>query len=291
MSAARKGYVVGQWEPLAVRIPLDMRRFVTQLRRMKDRSGLTVPGLAAKTAQSAETWERALAGQQLPPLDAVEVLAQASGADYDRVRALWRLAETAGERGRGRPVPYPDPLDPLSAEDGLPGRRRRMLLLASAGILAAAALAAVLLTAGTSTGRSPAEKAGPTPSGPVASQDAPGRPSGAQAAPGSGGTSAVPVRSAPAPAGSATDTPATPGGRPSVIATTPPARSGTAPGTDPAGPGAVTTTPPANATPSGGGTPSAEPSPSATTPPPTTPAPTPTPTRQCLLNLLGICIG
>jgi len=121
---------------LADRIPVDMRRLATQLRRMKDRSGLTVPALAARTAQSAEAWELVLAGRQLPPLDAVEVLAQASGADYERIGALWRLAEKAGtasgDRGRGKPVPYPDPLDPLGAEEGLPGGNRRMLLLVTA---------------------------------------------------------------------------------------------------------------------------------------------------------------
>ena len=163
---------MGQWKPLADDIPVDMRRLATQLRRMKDRSGLTVPALAARTAQAAEAWELVLAGRQLPPLDAVEVLAQASGADYERIGALWRLAEKAGtaggDRGRGKPVPYPDPLDPLGAEEGLPGGNRRMLLLVTAGVLAAVALIAVLLTAGTSTGRAPRQDAGPTESATVA---------------------------------------------------------------------------------------------------------------------------
>ncbi|SCD40174.1 Helix-turn-helix domain-containing protein, partial [Streptomyces sp. DvalAA-14] len=171
---------MGQWEPLADRIPVDVRRLATQLRRMKDRSGLTVPALAARTAQSAGTWESALAGRRLPPLDAVEVLAQASGADYDRIDALWKLAEKAaagqGDRVPGRPVPYPDPLDPLGAEDGLPRRGRRVLLLAVVGTLAAAALVAVLLTAGPSTGRAPA---GSTPSAAVAAPGAPARTAGA----------------------------------------------------------------------------------------------------------------
>ena len=157
---------MAQWEPLADRIPVDMRRLATQLRRMKDRSGLTVPALAARTAQSTEAWERVLAARQLPPLDAVEVLAQASGADYDRIGALWRLAEKAstgtGDRGRGKPVPHPDPLDPLGSDEGLPNRRRRLLLLGAVGLLAVGALIAVLLTAGPSTGRAPGGEAGPS---------------------------------------------------------------------------------------------------------------------------------
>ncbi|MFJ1585550.1 helix-turn-helix domain-containing protein [Streptomyces sp. NPDC088197] len=158
---------MGQWEPLAERIPVDVRRLAVQLRRMKDRGGLTVPALAARTAQSAESWEKYLNGRQLPPLDAVEVLAQASGADYDRVGALWKLAEKAatgtGDRGRGKPVPHPDPLDPLGPEEGLPGnRRRRALLFGTAGVLAIGAAVTVLLAAGPSTGRAPVPEAAPT---------------------------------------------------------------------------------------------------------------------------------
>jgi transcriptional regulator with XRE-family HTH domain len=160
---------MGQWEPLADRIPVDVRRLATQLRRMKDRSGLTVPALAARTAQSAESWEQYLHGRQLPPLDAVETLAQASGADYDRIGALWKLAEKAsagaGDRVRGKPVPHPDPLDPLSAADGLPHRRRRALLLGLVAVLAVGAVLAVLFAAGSSTGRAPATDAGPTATG------------------------------------------------------------------------------------------------------------------------------
>jgi transcriptional regulator with XRE-family HTH domain len=162
---------MGQWEPLADHIPLDVRRLATQLRRMKDRSGLTVPALAARTGQSAETWSLALAGLRLPPLDAVEALAQASGADYDRTGALYALAERAqaghGDRGRGKPVPDPDPLDPLGPQEGLPGHRRRLLMLAITGLLAAVALVGVMVTAGPSTGRAPARRDG----GPVGSTD------------------------------------------------------------------------------------------------------------------------
>jgi len=284
---------VAQWEPLADRSPVDMRRLATQLRRMKDRSGLTVPALAARTAQSAETWERALAGRHLPPLDAVEVLAQASGADYDRVGALWKLAEKAatgsGDRGRGKPLPNPDPLDPLGAEEGLPHRSRRLLLLATVGLLAAAALVAVLLTAGPSTGRVPPGTAGPTVTGAAVPEGGTPRPSGSGShVPGgsSGGTTAIggpaggsaPAGDRPSPASeSLSPAPGTP---------TTPARAGGA-SDGPAPPGAgvpaggSTTAPPATT-----GGPSA--------PPSTSPAPSPSPTHSqlCLgLILLGVCVG
>jgi hypothetical protein len=255
---------------------------------MKDRSGLTVPALAARTAQTAEVWERAFAGRQLPPLDAVEVLAQASGADYERIGALWRLAEKAaagtGDRARGRPVPYPDPLDPLGPEEGMPGRRRRFLLLGAVALLAAAALVAVILTAGTSTSQAPAGEARPTVStAPAAGRPGAGAPS---AGPGASGT-AAPGTAAPGDVSPGrTDQPSEQSG-----VTSPPGP----PGTEPAA-GDGTGTVPSGAPPASGGTgggatypPSSPPATSTTTA-----GATPGPTRSglCLgLILLGICIG
>ncbi|SHK64143.1 helix-turn-helix domain-containing protein [Actinacidiphila paucisporea] len=274
---------MGQWEPLADRIPLDMRRLATQLRRMKDRSGLTVPALAARTAESADAWAGYLAAAKVPPLAAVEVLAQACGADYDRVGALWKLAEKAstgtGDRGRDKPVPQPDPLDPLSAQDAMPARRRRFLLLAAAGVLAVAALLAVVLMAGTSNGRAPGGDAdspgkggtasgAPLPSAPPrgrtpAAQD-PGGPGGADTSSGAPVDTAAAVPPAPGPA-----TPAAP----AATATSAPP-SGTP---VPTAPGTTTSAAP-SATPTATATPSATPS--------------PTHTGLCLgLILLGVCVG
>lgn len=284
---------MGQWEPLANRIPLDVRRLATQLRRMKDRSGLTVPALAARTGQSAETWSLALAGRRLPPLDAVEVLAQASGADYDRIGALWRLAEKAeagtGDRGSGKPVPYPDPLDPLGPQEGLPGRRRRFLLLAVVAVLAAAALAGVMLTAGPSDGHAPAFRDAGGPSAPsVAGPD----PSSSGSGP-VGGTSAVPA------ATGGPDSPATAPGAPGGAGLP---SSGAAPVSPGAGRGGATPGPggtaagggPGGSTsaPSGGGTPGTPATTPATPAPPTTTPPSPTRSGLCLsVIVLGVCVG
>jgi hypothetical protein len=295
-----------RWQPLADRIPVDMRRLATQLRRMKDRSGLTVPALAARTAQSAESWERAFAGRHLPPLDAVEVLAQASGADYDRIGALWKLAEKSasgpGDRGRGKPVPYPDPLDPLGQEEGLPRRGHRMLLLSTLGVLAVAALVAVLLTAGPSTGRVPPGTAGPSAPGGLTPGGTAGASGGSPAGGGSsggatggtgggsGGTTAYaggnPTGGAsagdrPSPAmGSLSPSPAppaTPGSGAATTAPPPPDSGGTA-GTTPA--------PPAT---SAGGDGPGKPS---TGPSSTSPSPSASSSQLCLgLILLGVCIG
>jgi hypothetical protein len=296
---------------LADRIPVDTRRLATQLRRMKDRSGLTVPALAARTAQSAEAWELVLAGRQLPPLDAVEVLAQASGADYERIGALWHLAEKAGtasgDRGRGKPVPYPDPLDPLGAEEGLPGGNRRMLLLVTAGVLAAVALIAVLLTAGTSTGRAPRENAGPTESASVAPSGgsqrggSPGGSSDASSGGSSGGTDASGGSGSGGGTGSAasggnpgTDMGGSGGQSSAALGSTSPS-----PGGVPSGP--ATSAPPASSAPADGGTGSGDTGSGGTgsgggTPsdPPTSPTPSPTQTQSglCLgVILLNICVG
>ncbi|HEY3478957.1 MAG TPA: helix-turn-helix transcriptional regulator [Streptomyces sp.] len=283
---------MAQWEPLADRIPVDVRRLATQLRRMKDRSGLTVPALAARTSQPAEAWERYLNGRHLPPLDAVEVLAQASGADYERLGALWRLAEKAtsgsGDRGRGKPVPYPDPLDPLSAEEGLPRRRRRALLLITCGVLAVGALLAVLLAAVPSNGRSPERDAGATQT-PRAATSMPrgASPSARAVTAGQGGGSdrGTPADgptggdATPAPDGHTTPLP---GGGPSPSAT----RPGPGPGgsSAPGAPGAPTI--PGSGTPTttaGGG--------SGNVPPPSSPA-SPTSNGICLsVLILGVCLG
>ena len=256
-----------QWEPLAKHLPVEARRLATQLRRMKDRSAMTVPALAARTAQDVTMWERALAAQQLPPLHAVEVLAQACGADYDRITALWKLAEraAAGTRADTSPVPYPDPLDPLGPEEGLPSRRRYFVLLGAAGLLAAAALVAVTLTAGRSTGRAPTGESAPTaPSraaGPATT--APGHPS-------SGAPTAAPRTVLPAT--KPTSTPRTPSAR--------------AAGDPNPKPKPSTGTPPTSAPPTAPTTPPTTPPTSA---PPTA---TPTPTDLCLsLIVLGVCLG
>lgn len=275
---------MGQWEPLADRIPLDMRRLATQLRRMKDRSGLTVPALAARTADSADGWAGYLAASKVPPLAAVEVLAQASGADYDRVRALWKLAEKAaagsGDRLRGKPLPQPDPLDPLGAADGLPSGRRRVVLFAAAGALAVVALLAVVLMAGTSSSRTPAGDAGTTGDSATAPGvgTAPGAPRGRTPASNSG----VP--------GSDTGTVTDPGTAPPGDTLPPPP-----PSTAPARPGTpsadATTAPAAGApTPTASGSAAATPTGTGTTAPTATPSPTHT--GLCLgLIVVGICIG
>ncbi|MEU7131891.1 helix-turn-helix domain-containing protein [Streptomyces sp. NPDC046261] len=119
-----------------------VRQLVVQLRRLKDRSGLSLAALAAKTSYSRSSWERYLNGKQLPPADAVEQLALVCGADPVRLLVLhevaadaWSEEAPAGEAGA---------LDD-DAERARRGGRRRTWALVGAVIALSVALVATLL--------------------------------------------------------------------------------------------------------------------------------------------------
>ena len=246
---------MGEWEPLVDRAPVDVRRLATQLRRMKDRSGLTLEGLAERTAQSAEAWESYLDARSVPPHFAVKALAQASGADHERVTALWKLARRA-RRGRGKPLPVPDPLDPLTAEEGLPARGGRFAAVAALGLLGLAAFLTVLLAAAPGTTRTPPPGAAPSAAATASPSPASSLPAGTPAT--------LPPSTPPAPRSPSTPPPA--------------------PSTPPPSPPSPSTPPPRTAPPTT--PPSAPPSPEPT------PPPSPTPTPLCLdVILLNLCVG
>jgi hypothetical protein len=272
------------------------RRLAVHLRRMKDRSGLSVPALAARTAQSTESWEQYLNGVKIPPRDAVEVLGQLSGADYDRLIALWELADR-GVADTMKGFPYADPLDPLAPVEGLPRhafRRRRKALLAVAGGLVLGGVFALLVATGVATdgtGRAEAPlSARPTasvPAGPAPSATRSGG-SAATSWPGSGPSAGPTDRDASRSAGDMSPD----GGTPAApVAET--GRASSAPGGGPhTTPGTGGTT----AAPGGGNTTQAP-------PPATTTAPAPSASEShghghghgkglCLgLIILGVCIG
>ncbi|MCM1970239.1 helix-turn-helix domain-containing protein, partial [Streptomyces sp. G1] len=49
---------MGGWQPLPDDLPPEVRHFVTQLRLLKDRTGLSLVALGARTAYSKSSWER-----------------------------------------------------------------------------------------------------------------------------------------------------------------------------------------------------------------------------------------
>ncbi|MEU2714444.1 XRE family transcriptional regulator [Streptomyces sp. NPDC007205] len=82
---------------------------VAGLRELKDRTGLSLAALAARTPYSKSAWHRYLSGGAPPPRSAVEALCRLAGTDPDPVLALWEAAD----------VPPP----PAAPEH--PARRRR----------------------------------------------------------------------------------------------------------------------------------------------------------------------
>ncbi|MEV7088922.1 peptidoglycan-binding protein [Streptomyces sp. NPDC093085] len=87
-----------RWKELPSELPEKDLQLLVQLRRLKDRSGLGLTGLAAKTGYSRSSWERYLNGKQPVPRGAVEALAKACGQDPTRLLVLHEVA--AAEAGR-----------------------------------------------------------------------------------------------------------------------------------------------------------------------------------------------
>ncbi|MEU6097625.1 DUF2690 domain-containing protein [Streptomyces sp. NPDC047079] len=110
--------------------------FVTELRGLKERTGLSLAALAARTPYSKSAWHRYLNGAQRPPRSAVEALARLAGVEPAPVLALWEAAD----RPQG-------PYEPSSDVPPRPVRTRRLPLSALALFVAAAAVALTLVAA------------------------------------------------------------------------------------------------------------------------------------------------
>ncbi|MEU6008086.1 DUF2690 domain-containing protein [Streptomyces sp. NPDC047453] len=143
-------------------------QLTTALRELRDRTGLSLAALAARTPYSKSAWHRYLTGAKHPPRSAVEALARLAGADPVPALALWdavgECSSAAAEPGSGpdsdpgpepeprpepRPEPVPRPESECESEPADPPRTRvGCLPLLTALTLPAAvtAVAAVLLT-------------------------------------------------------------------------------------------------------------------------------------------------
>ncbi|WP_328552585.1 MULTISPECIES: helix-turn-helix domain-containing protein [unclassified Streptomyces] len=97
-------------------------RLLASLRELRERTGLSLAGLAARTAYSKSSWERYFNGRTLPPRAAVRELCRLSGEPDGRCLALWEIAESAWS-GRGKEAPRrdtpstPPPPDPRPAPE------------------------------------------------------------------------------------------------------------------------------------------------------------------------------
>ncbi|MFC8240841.1 helix-turn-helix domain-containing protein [Streptomyces chartreusis] len=98
---------MGAWQPLPDDLPSEVRHFVDQLRQLKDRTGLSLVALGARTAYSKSSWQRYLNATQPPPRQAVVALCRVAGIDKDeaeRFGVRWELAVQAWPK----PVTVPE---------------------------------------------------------------------------------------------------------------------------------------------------------------------------------------
>ncbi|MFH0178130.1 helix-turn-helix domain-containing protein [Streptomyces cacaoi] len=89
-------------------------RLASALRESRERTGLSLAGLAAKTAFSKSSWERYLNGRALPPRTAVEELCRLAGEPVGRCLALWEIAESEWG-GRAKEAEPARPARPTTA--------------------------------------------------------------------------------------------------------------------------------------------------------------------------------
>ncbi|MEU3980339.1 DUF2690 domain-containing protein [Streptomyces sp. NPDC026672] len=91
-----------RWKALPDELDPQIKEFTSQLRRLVDRSGLSVAALADRTGYSRTSWERYLGGRLLAPKGAVVALAEVTGTNPVHLTTMWELAERAWSRAEMR---------------------------------------------------------------------------------------------------------------------------------------------------------------------------------------------
>jgi transcriptional regulator with XRE-family HTH domain len=111
----------------------EVAYFTSRLRDLKERTGLSLVGLAGKTPYSKSSWNRYLNGAVLPPRQAVEDLARLAGEPPARLLVLReRVEATRGGRAAPPRVKASPPRPPRWTTTFL----RRVTGLLTAGLLA-----------------------------------------------------------------------------------------------------------------------------------------------------------
>lgn len=91
-----------RWKDLPEDLDPQIKEFTQQVRRLVDRSGLSVAALADRTGYSKTSWERYLSGRLLAPKGAVVALAEVTGTNLGHLTTMWELAERAWSRAEMR---------------------------------------------------------------------------------------------------------------------------------------------------------------------------------------------
>ncbi|WP_053726525.1 helix-turn-helix domain-containing protein, partial [Streptomyces sp. WM6378] len=101
---------MAQWRQLPESTRPELRLLIEELRHLKQTSGLSLAGLATRTAYSKSAWHRYLNGDNFPPRDAVDAFGALGGAEHHaRLLELW-----------DRSVRPPEPTAPSQPEPALP---------------------------------------------------------------------------------------------------------------------------------------------------------------------------
>ncbi len=91
-----------RWRALPDELDPQVREFAGQLRRLVDRSGLSIAAVADRTGYGKTSWDRYLNGRLLAPKGAVIALAEVTGTSPVHLTTLWELAERAWSRSELR---------------------------------------------------------------------------------------------------------------------------------------------------------------------------------------------
>ncbi|MFD8940363.1 helix-turn-helix domain-containing protein, partial [Streptomyces sp. NPDC059578] len=91
-----------RWKELPEELDPQVKEFTGQLRRLVDRSGLSIAAVSDRTGYSKTSWERYLNGRLLAPKGAIVALAEVTGTNPVHLTTLWELAERAWSRSEMR---------------------------------------------------------------------------------------------------------------------------------------------------------------------------------------------
>ncbi|MEU3740736.1 XRE family transcriptional regulator [Streptomyces sp. NPDC032198] len=91
-----------RWKALPDELDAEVREFASQLRRLVDRSGLSIAAVSDRTGYSKTSWERYLNGRLLAPKGAIVALAEVTGTNPVHLITMWELAERAWSRSEMR---------------------------------------------------------------------------------------------------------------------------------------------------------------------------------------------